>query len=128
MNSAWSRFGDADDPAIFGDNDFGFDGMAFLLAGIPDLLFPAWPLDWLFRTVYDQGFGLLATDPNCAFDPQNSLSQCLDPVQGPADSRLVSLIQASHEILRDGASVQNQKDKEVIFKLAYTPWTTGSVL
>ncbi len=49
--------------------------MTFLLAGIPDLLFPAWPLDWLFRAVYDQGFGLLATDPNCAFDPLNSLSE-----------------------------------------------------
>jgi hypothetical protein len=43
--------------------------MAFLLAGIPALLFPAWPLGWLFLAVYDQSFGLLATDP------QNSLSQ-----------------------------------------------------
>jgi hypothetical protein len=51
MNPVWCRFVDADDPAIFGDNDFGFDGLAFLLAGIPALLFPAWPLDWLFRAV-----------------------------------------------------------------------------
>ena len=57
MNSVWCRFVDANDPAIFGDNDFGFDGLAFLLAGIPALLFPAWPLDWLFRAVYDQSFG-----------------------------------------------------------------------
>jgi hypothetical protein len=128
MNSARRGFGNADDAAILGDNDFGFDGMAFLLAGIPDLLFPAWPLDGLFSAVYDQGLCLLATDPNCAFDPQNSLSQCLDPVQRPADGRLVGLIQASHEILRDGASVQNQKDKEVILNSTYTPRTTGAVL
>ena len=70
MNPVWCRFVDADDPAIFGDNDFGFDGMAFLLAGIPALLFPAWPLDWLVRAVYDQSLDLLATDPNCAFNPR----------------------------------------------------------
>ena len=35
MNPSGRRFGDADDPAILCDNDFGFDRMAFLLAGIP---------------------------------------------------------------------------------------------
>ena len=44
------------------------------------------------------------------------------------DGRLVSLIQASHEILRDSALVQNQKDKEVILNSVYTPRTTGAAL
>ena len=83
MNSAWSRFGDADDPAIFGDNDFGFDGMAFLLAGIPALLFPAWPLDWLFRAVYDQSFGTESKgqggDPQLRLHPKDDRSSSLMP-------------------------------------------------
>ena len=50
------------------------------------------------------------------------------PVQRPTDARLVGLIRASHETLRDSASVQNQKDKEVILNSTYTPRTTEAVL
>ena len=128
MNPARRGFGDADDPTVFGDNDFRFYGVAFLLAGIPATLFSARSFYRLFRAVYDQGLGLPSTDPDCALDPQNQRSQRLDPLQGPADGRLVGLIQAGHEVLRDGASVQDQKDKQVILKSAHTPRTPGTVL
>ena len=72
MNPSGRRFGDADDPAILCDNDFGFDRMAFLLAGIPTTLFSAWPLDRLFRAVDYQGLGLLTTDVDNARHPENS--------------------------------------------------------
>lgn len=71
MNPSGRRFGDADDPAILCDNDFGFDRMAFLLAGIPTTLFSAWPLDRLFRAVDYQGLGLLTTDVDNARHPEN---------------------------------------------------------
>jgi len=111
MNSARCWFGDTNDPAILGDDDFGFDRVAFLLAGIPATLFSAWPLDRLFRAVDNQGLRLLTIDANGALNPKNPRSQRLDPLQGSADSRLVGLIQAGHKVLRDGASVQDQKDK-----------------
>jgi len=41
MNSARRGFGNADNPAILGGNGFSYDGMAFLLAGIPTTLFRA---------------------------------------------------------------------------------------
>ena len=41
VNPAGRRLGDADDAAILGDDDFSFDGLAFLLAGIPETLFSA---------------------------------------------------------------------------------------
>ena len=128
VNPARRGFGDADDPALFGDNDFGFDGVAFFLAGIPATLFSFWSFYRLFRAVYDQGFGLLTTDADRALDPQNPRRQRLDPPQGPADGRFVGLIQAGHEVLRDGASVQDQKDKEVILKSSHAPRTPGTVL
>ncbi len=92
MYPARRGFGDTDDPALLGDNDFGFDGMAFLLAGIPATLFPAWPLDWLFRAIYDQGLRLPTTDPDRALNAENLGRQDLDPAQGSADRRLVGLI------------------------------------
>ena len=70
MNPSGRRFGDAADPAILCDNDFGFDPMAFLLAGIPTPLFSAWPLDRLFRAVDNQGLGLLTTDVDHALHPR----------------------------------------------------------
>ena len=85
MNPSGRRFGDADDPAILCDNDFGFDRMAFLLAGIPAPLFSAWPLDRLFRAVDNQGLGLLTTDADHALHPENPHGQSFDPPQGPAD-------------------------------------------
>jgi len=75
MNPARCGFGDTDDPSPFGDNDFGFDGVAFFLAGIPATLFSAWSFYRLFRAVYDQGLGLLTTDPDRTLDPQNMGAQ-----------------------------------------------------
>ena len=85
MNPSGRRFGDADDPAILCDNDFGFDRMAFLLTRIPAALFSAWPLDRLFRAVDYQGLGLLTTDVDHALHPENPHGQSFDPPQGPAD-------------------------------------------
>jgi len=45
-----------------------------------------------------------------------------------ADARFVCLIQTGHKILRDRTSVQKQQDKQMIFKTAHAPWSTGSVL
>ena len=67
MNPTGGRLGDADDPTILCDDDFGFDRMAFLLAGIPAPLFSAWPLDRLFRAVDNQGLGLLIFDRGANF-------------------------------------------------------------
>ena len=92
MNPPRRWLGNTDDPAIPGDDYFGFDGMAFLLAGIPATLFSAWPLNRLFRAVDDQGLGLLAADPDRALDPQNPHCQGLDPSQGPADGRFVGSV------------------------------------
>lgn len=64
----------------------------------------------------------------CALNPQNPGGQNFDPLQGPAHGRLVGLVQASHEILRDGVLVQDQKNKKVILKSADTPRTPGTVL
>ena len=85
MNPSGRRFGDADDLAILCDNDFGFDRMAFFLAGIPAPLFSAWPLDRLFRAVDNQGLGLLTTDADHALHPENPHGHSFDPPQGPAD-------------------------------------------
>ena len=85
MNPSGRRFGDADDLAILCDNDFGFDRMAFLLAGIPAPLFSAWPLDRLFRAVDNQGLGLLTTDVDHALHPENPRGHSFDPPQRPAD-------------------------------------------
>ena len=85
MNPSGRRFGDTDDPAILCDNDFGFDPMAFLLAGIPTPLFSAWPLDRLFRAVDNQGLGLLTTDADHALHPENPRGHSFDLPQGPAD-------------------------------------------
>ena len=41
MSPSGRRIGDADAPAILCDNDFDFDYMEFLLAGIPAMLFSA---------------------------------------------------------------------------------------
>ena len=103
VNPSGRRLGDADDPAILGNDDFGFDSVAFLLAGIPAPLFSAWPLDRLFRAVDNQGLGLLTTDADHALHPENPRGQGFYPPQGPADGRLVGLVQTGQEILRDGA-------------------------
>jgi hypothetical protein len=92
MNSTRRRFGNANDPAILADDDFGFDGVAFLLAGIPATLFSAWPFNWLFRTVDDQGLSLLTIDANRAPNPKNPCGQSFDPPQGPTDGRLVGSV------------------------------------
>ena len=128
MNPSGRRFGDADDPAILCDNDFGFDRMAFLLAGIPTTLFSAWPLDRLFRAVDYQGLGLLTTDVDNARHPENPRGYSFDPPQGPADGRLVGLVQTGHKVLGDSASVQDQKNKKVILNSAHAPRTPGTVL
>jgi len=60
-----------------------FRGQGFLLAGIPALLFPAWPLDWLFRAVYDQSFGTESKgqggDPQLRLHPKDDRSGSLMP-------------------------------------------------
>ena len=128
MDPTGCGLGNADDASLFRDGDFGFDGVTFFLAGIPAPLFAAWSLDRLLRTIDDQRFGFLTANLDRAFDSKNPHGQIFDPPQGPADSRLISLIQTGHEILRDGTSVQDQKDKKVILKSAYTPRTSGAVL
>jgi hypothetical protein len=78
VSLAGCRLGDVDDPAILRDVDFGFDHVAFLLAGIPLPLYLAWPLDRLFRAVDDQGHGFLTTDADRALNQQNPHGQSFD--------------------------------------------------
>ena len=89
MNPSGRRFGDADDPAILCDSDFGFDRMAFLFSGILTTLFSAWPLYRLFCAVDNQGLCLLTTDADHAHHPENPRGHSFDPSQGPADDRLL---------------------------------------
>ena len=80
MNPAGRRLGDVDDPAILRDDDFGFDHVVFLFAGIPLPLFLAWPLDRLFRAVDDQSFN----SPQGPTDARpNSVSVRPNARQGP---------------------------------------------
>ena len=102
--------------------------MAFLLAGIPTPLFSAWPLDRLFRAVDNQGLGLLTTDVDNARHPENPRGYSCDPPQGPADGRLVGLVQTGHKVLRDSASVQDQQNQQMILNSAHAPRTPGTVL
>jgi hypothetical protein len=57
----------------------------FFLARIPATLFSAWPLDRLFRAVYNQGLDLLSTDADHALHPENLPGHSFDPPQVPAD-------------------------------------------
>ena len=61
-----------------------------------------------------QGLGLLTTDVDNARHPENPRGYSCDPPQGPADGRLVGLVQTGHKVLGDSASVQDQKNKKVI--------------
>ena len=51
MDPTGRRLGDTDNAAPFGHSNFGFDGVAFFLAGIPAMLLSAWPFNWLVRAV-----------------------------------------------------------------------------
>ena len=68
------------------DNDFGFDRVAFLLAGIPTTLFSTWPLDRLFRAVDDQSFSFPTTDADRVLSHQNPDGQSFNSPRGPADA------------------------------------------
>jgi len=120
--------GNTDDAALFGYCNFSFDGVTFLLAGIPAPLLAAWSLNWLFRAVDNQGFGFLAADPDRMLDPKNPHGEIFDPPQGSADGSLVHSIQTAHEVLCDGATVQNQQNQQMIFELADAPWPARAVL
>ena len=86
MSPAGRRLGDVDDPAILRDDDFGFDHVVFLFAGIPLPLFLAWPLDRLFRAVDDQSFSFPTTDADRALSHQNPDGQSFNSPRGPADA------------------------------------------
>ena len=87
MSLAGCKLGDVDDPAILHDVDFGFDHVAFLLAGIPLPLYLAWPLDRLFRAVDDRSFSFPTTDADRALSHQNPDGQSFNSPQGPTDAR-----------------------------------------
>ena len=75
-------------------------------------------LDRLLGAVDDQGFRLFAADLDPARDPENLDRQSLNPPQGSADRRLIRLVQTGQKILRDVASVKDQKHQQMLFQPA----------
>ena len=125
--AAGMRVRNADDAPLGGDDVFGLQRVALLLARIVRPLHGviARTLDRLLGAVHDQRLGLAPRDLRVAPHAEQRLGMPLDAPDRPADHATIDLPEEADELLGHVAAVIQQHDQQMVLQPADLPGAAG---